>query len=728
MEFQSKNLSSLLNSNRSIESYLSECTEYEKSNILEEAYQVDEGFGDWLKHKVAGAEKWMQNKGWSGKFFGMGQSAGGYNKVDRDSSRADIDSLASAQHPSQKNLPGDLRLNNIKLQISKIDPEFPNGQDKQKFLDCVAVIANAYDKLKKMNDARMIDTNQANQIIDGLRKFVHHTLDAELMGAYSHFNENKNYDSKNFLNEITIIERSVSGNAENSSTMKNLSSTKLQKALTALGASLGLASIISYLIGTMGPQLYEMFLENPMEISKVPSLSPTPHSVTISGYNAYIRNVKEILHASMPAHTGPWSTADLQNGLKDAPGLFDQLNKACVNASGATAQLNGIASGSPMDLDTAFKAFSSGGGTNKFGPGAIFALKPGSVKLVGTVGNLGRIIYKTVMSIGTTVTGASVTAGNIAAGLGAAAPFMAAGAGVALGGAALIHYLRSKGLKDSRAAVLRNTMQTLVDLQPSTGPNPRPNPRPNPTPNPDSGGGTLDSDSGMNDNLFRKLGPQALKLFNDVRQNRKKFINAAMNGHFKVGKRGKPIKMTPDQANQLIDFIKGSLGSDRTGGSARSAGLAGTVDDHELSYKDPQAKQRSNFIKTLGLNQGDTAKSVGQNAFRKAVRQGYAKNDPATGKLEKWTVPELGIDLTPDQYTKAKALQLAEELKKLKKLKEKILNELNNRTSMINESLQDRSNILKLQKQLKIIELHEEKINEQLTIRRWEKLSGILNG
>lgn len=758
MEFQSKNLSSLLNSNKSIESYLSECTEYEKSSILEEAYQIDEGFGDWLKDKWQGFKHTVS--GWTGhgnlqrhgKVFG-GEDGGERGKaID-----AQIASTESALKDNQ--IVGrffqTLRDTYVTNKNGKVIKDYPNIRNEADFQNSTIEMAKLYDSIKaaalgnrQTGQPATIPVQQANVLIRQIRTYID-GLSKQLSDMYQYMTES---DLKNYLFEQDEQDQNpLKGDYGKTDVMKAHSDYSVPKRLlkwgsilVAAGAAANGASNWMQQLEKWVPQNYDKWVKVTETITNPIDL--TSNSNSVWGVWQDFGNQLGLLgpHGGVIKDMGDFQRiAEVIGGGDINKGIQIVGQKLVANGmpqAGVAEMVKVIGNANPASPAGNFAREAA-----KFGGKGLFKLFKKGVSVHSD--GLPQEITKQTKEVwtGMVQTTAGMTGGALALQIAGNA---LTGAGIALvAGAAVSALMKYKGSKSSRAQLLQVCKDTFKDLneseieipmkkdggdgggdknilKPFKGSNGGATSGEDTT----SGGGrTPGSGSGMNDNLFRKLGPQALKLFNDVRQNRKKFINAAANGYFKVGKRGKPIKMTPDQANQLIDFIKGSLGADRTGGSARSAGLAGTVDDHELSYKDPQAKQRSNFIKTLGLNQGDTTKSVGQNAFRKAVRQGYAKNDPATGKLEKWTVPELGIELTPDQYTKAKALQLAEELKKLKKLKEKILNELNNRTSMINESLQDRSNILKLQKQLKIVELHEEKINEQLTIRRWEKLSGILN-
>lgn len=729
-----RNLSSLLSSNKPFEIYLSECSLYEQKNIIEEAYEIDEGLGDWLKDKWQGFKHTVSSWTGHGNLQRHGKMFGGEDGGERGEA---IDAQMASTESALKNnqIVGQffqtLRDTYVTNKGGKVTKDYPNIRNEADFQNSTIEMAKLYDSIKaaalgnrQNNQAATIPVQQANALIRQIRTYID-GLSKQLSDMYQYMTES---DLKDYLFEQD--NNPLKGDYGNTDVMKAHADYSVPKKLLkwgsilmALGFAANGASSWMQQLEKWVPQNYEKWVEVTKTITNPIDLTSNKDSVW--GVWQDFGNQLGLLgpHGGVIKDMGDFQRiAEVIGGGDMNKGIEIVGQKLAANGmpqAGIAEMVKVIAGANPASPAGNFANQAA-----KFGAKGLFKLFKKGVSVHSD--GLPRQVTEQTKELwtGMVQTTVGVTGGSLALGI---AGNVLTGAGIALiAGAAVSALMKYKGSKSSRAQLLQvcknvfkdineNEVQVPMNNTSSTGISAN---------GQNSGNG---QNTTTNDNLFRKLGPQALKLFNDVRQNRKKFINAAMNGHFKVGKRGKPIKMTPDQANQLIDFIKGSLGADRTGGSARAGGVANTVDDFELSYKDPQAKQRSNFIKTLGLNQGDAGKSVGQNAFKKAVRQGQAKNDPSTGKLEKWIVPDLGIELTPDQYTKAKALQLAEQLKKLKKLKEKILNELSDKSFMLNESLENKNKFLKLEKQLKIIELHEEKINEQLMIRRWEKLSGTLN-
>lgn len=737
-----RNLSGLLNSNKSFENYISECSEYEKHLIIREAYELDEGLGDWLKDKWQGLKHSVS--GWTGhgNLQRHGKIFGGEDGGERGEA---IDAQMASTENSLKNnqLVGEF-FKNLRTSYStnKNKLDYPNTRNENTFRDSTVEMAKLYDSIKaaaigNKNKPATMSVQQANALIRQIRVYID-GLSKQLSDVYQYMTES---DLKGYLFEQEQETQGgpLKGDYGKTDVMKAHSDYSIPKKLFKWGSfliSLGYAangaSKWMEQLEKWVPQNYTKWVETSQNITTSIDLSSDKDSVW--GVWQDFGNQLGLLgpHGNTIKDMGDFQRiAEVIGGGDINKGIQIVGEKLAANGmpkAGIAEMVKVIGSANPAAPAGNFAAQAT-----KFGAKGLFKLfkKGVSIHSEGLTQAAGQT--KEVWT-GMVAAATGVTAGSLALSI---AGQTLTGAGIALvAGAAVSALMKYKGSKSSRAQLLQVCKDTFKDINENEVISP-PNPGPNPGPKPDqnqnagqSGKGSGQKAQPKNPNeadLFKKLGPKALELFQNVRQNRKKFINAAANGHFKVGKNGKPIKMTPDQANRLIDFIKGNLGADRSGGSARQGGVANTVDDYELSYKDPQAKQRSNFIKTLGLNQGDTGKSVGQNVFKKAVRQGYAKNNPTTGQLDKWIVPELGLELTPDQYTKAKALQLAEQLKKLKKVKEKIINELRNRSLVINESLENKNTVLKLENQLKIIELHEEKINEQLMIKRWEKLSGILN-
>ena len=170
----------------------------------------------------------------------------------------------------------------------------------------------------------------------------------------------------------------------------------------------------------------------------------------------------------------------------------------------------------------------------------------------------------------------------------------------------------------------------------------------------------------LDDATLRKIAPAALQLFQSQTQDRKKFTTAAANGAIRIGK--KPIKLNPEQSKQVIDFIKGNIGADRSGGGVIASGgqgvdMVGPNSSVAASLQDPtlmaKNKQRMQFIRDLTPS-SRAARPIGIQSFLQAAKAGVV--NPQTGGLK---IPQYGIYLNPAQQQQAKALGLLERLYKL---------------------------------------------------------------
>lgn len=184
----------------------------------------------------------------------------------------------------------------------------------------------------------------------------------------------------------------------------------------------------------------------------------------------------------------------------------------------------------------------------------------------------------------------------------------------------------------------------------------------------------------LDDATLRKLAPQALQLFQNQTQNRKKFAAAAAAGNLKIG--SKAIRLTPEQSNQLIDFIKGSVGADRSGGKQVKTGgqgvdMVGPNSSVAASLQDPTLMkknvERMNFIKSVTPKTGPQLNSKGEpipgtdnpkigiQSFLQAAKAAVKdENDPRNLKIQQYD-----ITLNPQQQTQARALGLLERLYRL---------------------------------------------------------------
>lgn len=218
----------------------------------------------------------------------------------------------------------------------------------------------------------------------------------------------------------------------------------------------------------------------------------------------------------------------------------------------------------------------------------------------------------------------------------------------------------------------------------------------------------------LDDATLRKIAPAALQLFQSQTQDRRKFTTAAANGAIRIGK--KPLKLTPEQSKQVIDFIKGSIGADRSGGGVIATGgqgvdMVGPNSSVAASLQDPtlmaKNKQRMQFIKDLTPSSRE-GRPIGIQSFLQAAKAGVV--NPQTGGL---SISQYGITLDPGQQQQARALGLLERLYKLMgamTLLEKRIATLVNNKNVIKESTQ----LIETNNKIEFLEAYQKQVAKAL--------------
>jgi hypothetical protein len=230
----------------------------------------------------------------------------------------------------------------------------------------------------------------------------------------------------------------------------------------------------------------------------------------------------------------------------------------------------------------------------------------------------------------------------------------------------------------------------------------------------------------LDDATLRKLAPQALQLFQNQTQDRKAFARAAAAGNLRIGK--KAVKLTPEQSNQLIDFIKGSVGADRSGGTQVNTGgqgvdMVGPNSSVAASLQDPtlmaKNKQRMKFIqdvqptpqprydRNLLRAVQPPKKKIGIQSFLQAAKAGVKDVD---GNL---SIPQYNIVLNPQQQTQAKALGLLERLYRLLGL-QKLLSERIAKLVNAKKVIKESARISNINDRLDVLTSYERQIEKSL--------------
>lgn len=148
----------------------------EKIDNLEAEGKLDEGLWDTIKYGISKLGRYKAG----GKIFGKG-------KVDREYAEK-IKNIIDKQ--------GNEMIRQLDAKIKETNPEFPNNQDPQLFLQTVMEIAAVYDTIVAatklpQNEKGSLPIDVANGIINDLREYVNKYLDVDLAFGYSSFNENE---------------------------------------------------------------------------------------------------------------------------------------------------------------------------------------------------------------------------------------------------------------------------------------------------------------------------------------------------------------------------------------------------------------------------------------------------------------------------------------------------------------------------------------------------------
>ena len=147
----------------------------QKINSIKSGDKIDEGVWDSVKYGLSKLGRYKAN----GKIFGK-------NKVDAEYAEKIKNIIDDKANETIKKLDDN---------IKETNPQFPNNEDPQLFLQTVMEIAAVYDsivastKLSKEEGGTTIDI--ANGLIENLKIYVNKFLDVDLKAVYSVTNENE---------------------------------------------------------------------------------------------------------------------------------------------------------------------------------------------------------------------------------------------------------------------------------------------------------------------------------------------------------------------------------------------------------------------------------------------------------------------------------------------------------------------------------------------------------
>lgn len=394
--------------------FLLEIKLHEKA--LNEGKVLNESLWEKTKYYLGKLGRYKVN----GKFFGKNKEL--------EASRKKVDDLINKE--------ANTKIKELIGNIKKYVPEFPNNESSEKFLDTLLHIGKFYDGViaatkKDSKDSEFMPVDMANELINDLREYVKHVLDAELKSSYTTFNEAEgdnsigdieNYDKRA---KKDLLKRRAGKEEFSSERMKTLKSWRLPLALFGAGGALGGLSWLLDLLKSKADFLYVLKGEGMTQILNrvgekggwgLPKLGPDS---PLSDVKDYITKVGE----------GNYETGI--DRLSADNGMFQNPNAAQEALSQMTSADENTTAGDFFKNKLA--------GTGKT-PGDMLVTKA-----------FGPLLIKAAAS--------------------SAAPWMgkfASGVGVALlAGSAAVALARLKGRKSSRAASLNLLYQSLKNVKPT---------------------------------------------------------------------------------------------------------------------------------------------------------------------------------------------------------------------------------------------------------------------
>ena len=212
-------------------------------SVLREFIEVIDEHEYSLMEETLNESLWEKTKYYLGKLgrYKVNGKFWGKNK-ELEASRKRIDDLLAKE--------ANTKIKELIQNIKKYNPEFPNNESADSFLDTCLHIAKLYDSIiaatkKDSNNEDFMPIDMANEIINDLREYVKHTLDAELKSSYTTFNEAEgdnsigdieNYDKRA---KKDLLKRRAGKDEFTSERMKTLKSWRLPLSLFGVGGALG---------------------------------------------------------------------------------------------------------------------------------------------------------------------------------------------------------------------------------------------------------------------------------------------------------------------------------------------------------------------------------------------------------------------------------------------------------------------------------------------------------
>ncbi len=322
---------------------------------------------------------------------------------------------------------------------------FPNNEDQEDFVKALMIIGEAYDSIRDRVTSGEMQYDVGQPVVESLRQLVLFYLDNELADVYKHFNEQE----EEVKGKFTKVGAGEEDYAKDSGTVKGLESNLAPAVLAASG-------VLSGVLGA-APWFQQL-------LSTAPA-NPTAAATT----------VQKIL--------GPMDG----EGFTQMLGRLTQGNPAHFSASAAPKELFAAMQSVGIDPTNPKALFKLG-----VDPAAYQSALASGATTIGDMfpaSNTALYLDKGASVVTSIVKGLTKAKAGAAAATAAAGvnPVLATlGLGAAAAGAA-VKLLRMKGLRSSRAQLLRDLANEMQDLpQPEATPGGDPQPGPETKPGPET--------------------------------------------------------------------------------------------------------------------------------------------------------------------------------------------------------------------------------------------------
>ena len=454
---------------KDLKALLEVCSLYEKGNKMLsenklsrfEYTNLNEGLWEKAKYYMSKLGRYKAG----GKILGKGK----------------IDQEAGAKIQAILDKKGNELIKKLNSDIKEKNPEFPNNEKGEQFLNTVTEIAVVYDSIvaatkKSPKEEGFLPIDAANTVIEDLAAYVQKFLDVDIKAAYSVMDSEKekvkgkkddednedDEDGKLLTDEVGDIKedraadvrsqlqaKKGDGKDRDTERMKTLKSNKLPLLLTAVGGSLG---ALGWLAQT---DWLKTLLESWLNKKGIPG-EDTIYKTFTGGYEN--GDPKGFLH---------WANQiDPSNPMKTGADVSNFVNK--MGAENVSHMFDGNGAGDSMEQVGKLQQLVGGDGAGKSVSDLFKSDTFGDMKQGRNLFGISKAASFTAkVLIKQAVKGvAGSTAGTVLAGKIAAVGSVLAPLGITvLATGALVKLMRMKGQKQSRAKTLQDLLNSIQPVK-----------------------------------------------------------------------------------------------------------------------------------------------------------------------------------------------------------------------------------------------------------------------